>query len=183
MSDIYNESDDSYLMYYFLLKRVPELVRKKPSLVVLEIGSGSGIQLQALLKSGIKKQNIFSCDINKKAVECCKNLGFNCIKSDLFENIQGKFDLIIFNAPYLPEDKKEPETLRISTTGGKNGSEIINKFLKQATNHLVDDGRIFLLTSSLTKRINWLDYKKKIVAEKNLFFEKLFVWELNKTQV
>ena len=181
MSDIYTESDDSYLMYHFLLKKIPELVRKKPSLVVLEVGSGSGIQLKALLKSGIKKQNIFSCDINKKAVEHCKNLGFNFIKSDLFENIQDKFDLIIFNAPYLPEDKKEPEISKISTTGGKKGSEIINKFLKQATNYLTDNGKIFLLTSSLTKKINWLNYKKKIVTEKSLFFEKLFIWEVTKS--
>ena len=178
-NEIYSPEEDSYLLSKILQKKIPKLLSKNPNLTFLEIGSGSGIQLKTALKLGIKNQNIMSCDINTTAIEHCKKLGFNCIKSDLFENIKGKYDLIIFNPPYLPEDSQEPKDSRISTTGGKEGSEIINEFLKQSKNHLNENGKIFLLTSSLTKEINFLDYNKNILEKKKLFFEELFVWELN----
>jgi hypothetical protein len=50
--------------------------------------------------------------------------------------------------------------------------------LKQSKKHLTSEGKIFLLTSSLTKGINWGNWKKKKLAEKKMFFEKLFVYEL-----
>lgn len=170
--EIYLPLEDSYLLSETLKKQIKNLDIK-----FLEIGIGSGIQLQTAKHLGIK--NIFGADINPGAVKHCKSLGFDCIQSDLFENIKGKFDIIAFNPPYLPLDKREPKSSQLVTTGGKKGSEIINKFLKQAKKHLAKDGRIFLLTSSLTKAINWLDYKKKILAKKKLFFEELFVWELH----
>jgi|TARA_Y100000296_G_C5030128_1_gene184377 release factor glutamine methyltransferase len=179
MNEIYYPEEDSYLLSKVLEKKIPKLLSKNQDLTFLEIGSGSGIQLKTALKSGIKKQNIFSCDINQVAVEHCKGLNFNCVYSDLFENIKSKYDLIIFNPPYLPEDSQEPKDSKISTTGGEKGSEIINKFLKQAKNHLNENGKIFLLISSLTKEINYLDYDKNILAKKKLFYEELSVWELN----
>jgi hypothetical protein len=52
--------------------------------------------------------------------------------------------------------------------------------LKDAKKYLKERGRIFLLVSSLTYKIDWLNYKKKLIGEKKLFFEKLEVWELRK---
>lgn len=173
MSLIYEPAEDSYLMQEVLEK---ELLNK--NIKILEIGCGSGILLEVLKKLGIN--NILGADINGGAVKHCKGLGFDCIYSDLFSNIKEKFDIIIFNPPYLPEDKnnKEDRESKLATTGGKKGSEIINRFLQQAKKHLTKDGKIFLLTSSLTKNINWLDYKKKLIAKKKLFFEELMVWEI-----
>jgi release factor glutamine methyltransferase len=182
MSEIYQPSEDSYLLSRILEEKIPKLLSKNKNLKFLEIGPGSGIQLQTALKLGIKKENIFSCDINQDVVKECKKLGFNCMKSDLFEKLTGKFDLVIFNPPYLPENKKEPEDSKLATTGGKSGSELINKFLKQAKFHLNKNGKIFLLTSSFTKGIDFENYEKKTLGKENLFFEKLFVLELtNKT--
>ncbi|MFH1325172.1 MAG: HemK2/MTQ2 family protein methyltransferase [archaeon] len=178
MSEIYSPSDDSYLMIEILKSKIPLILRKNKNMKVIEIGSGSGILLETLFGLGIKKENIFSCDINPQAVRHCRKLGFNCIKSDLFSEIRERFDLIIFNPPYLPLDKKEPKESRIATTGGKQGSEIINKFLMQAKNHLEKNGKIFFLLSSLTGGIDFLGYRKRILDSKKLFFERLFVWEL-----
>lgn len=175
MKEIYLPSDDSFLLSEILEKEILKLSNDKSEIKVLEIGCGSGIQLQTFKKAGIKKQNIFSCDINSKAVKHCKKLGFNSIKSNLFEKIKGKFDVITFNPPYLPSDKFDKEK---DTTGGKTGSEVINKFLKQAKSHLTKNGKIILLVSSYTKKINWLNYKKKLLGKKKLFFERLYVWEL-----
>lgn len=176
MSPVYMPAEDSYLLSDILKKKIPALLKSNPMLKVLEIGAGSGIQLQTLKQ--LKVKNIFSCDINPDTVRHCKRRGFDCVESDLFENIKGKFDLIIFNPPYLPCDKNEPRDSQLATTGGKSGSEIINRFLKQAKNYLTPDGRIFLVTSSLTKGINWTGWKKELIKEEGLFFEELFVYEL-----
>ena len=128
MNSIYKPAEDSYLLSLVLKNEIPKLLNKNSKLKVIEIGCGSGIQLQTLKK--LKVENIFSCDINTEAVEYCKKLEFNGIQSDLFSKIKDKFDLIIFNPPYLPQDSREPKESRVATTGGKHGSEIINKFLK-----------------------------------------------------
>lgn len=176
MPSIYSPAEDSYLMQKVLKEKIPSLLKKTPNLKVLEVGAGSGIQIVVLQQLGVK--NIFSSDINSQAVAQCKKLGFECVQSDLFEGISGKYNLIIFNPPYLPDDKSEPSDSKVATTGGKNGSEIINEFLIQAKKYLEKDGRIFLLASSLTKKINWQDYQKIQIAEDDLFMEKLFVWEV-----
>lgn len=177
---IYQPAEDSYLMSRILKEKIPELLNKNKNLNFLEIGAGSGIHLQTALNSGIKKENIFSCDIDKTAVSHCNLLGFNCVYSDLFENIQGKYNIIIFNPPYLPLDKREPKDSQLATTGGKNGDEIIKKFLEKAKDYLFETGIIFLITSSLSRQINFEDlgYTYNQVGCEVLFFEKLCIWEL-----
>lgn len=177
MSQVYLPQEDSFLLSSTLKKETLKLKNKE--LKFLEIGAGSGIQLQTLLNFGIDNKNIFACDINTEAVKQCKRQKFNCIKSNLFEKLKGKYDWIIFNPPYLPEDKLEDEESKIATTGGEKGSEIINEFLRQAKGHLEKSGKIFLLTSSLTKGIKWKGWKKKILSKKKLFFEEIYVWEIN----
>jgi len=180
-SEVYEPSDDSFLMSETLKKEIPKFLKDKENINALEVGCGEGIQLQTLYKTGIKKQNILSCDINPKAVEECKKQGFNSVVSDLFSGIKSKekFNIIVFNPPYLPEENsKEPEDSKIITTGGKKGGEVINRFLKQSKKHLKEKGIIFLLTSSLTKNIIWQGLNKELVNKKSLFFEKLYVWKL-----
>lgn len=178
MNEVYSPEEDSYLLSEVLSKELPRLIKKNENLRLLEIGVGSGIQLEKAGELGVKNENIFSVDINPVAVETCLNKGFNCIKSNLFDRVKEKYDLIIFNPPYLPEDKNEPLDSRIATTGGKKGSEIINKFLKQAKKYLKKEGQIFLLISSLTEGIDFKGYRKKILCKKKMFFEELEVWEL-----
>ena len=218
-SEIYFPKEDSYFFIQILEKHIPKFLNQKPNSTLLEMGSGSGIHLESLSRLGIKKQNIFSCDINPLSVRHCKKLGFSCVHSDLFSNIKDlrlpseaikevafprregrlsegnlkgrlnvketlvslqcpSFDLIIFNPPYLPKNSSEPENSRVATTGGILGSEVINEFLRQARHYLNENGKIFLLTSSLSGKIDFLDYNKKILAKKKLFFEELIIWEM-----
>ena len=172
--EIYVPEEDSFFLSEILKKEIPK-IRNYKLLKYLELGSGSGIQLQTLSKLKILKSQIFSADINPEAVKYCKSLRFKCVKSNLFSKLKGKYDIILFNPPYLPENKFDRQK---DTTGGKKGNETINKFLKQSKSHLNKDGTIFLLTSSYTRKINFLDYKKKLLAEKSLFFEKLYIWEI-----
>ena len=175
---IYEPEEDSYLLSQVLKNEIPRILIQNPNLTFLEIGSGSGVQLVKAEQLGVKVKNIFACDINEKAVHLCENKGFNCILSNLFENISGKYDIIVFNPPYLPKNKQEPESSQVATTGGKFGSEIVNKFLQQAKNYSKPTTKIFLITSSLTKQVNFEGYKKEIVGKKKIFFEELIAWKL-----
>ncbi|MBW6442784.1 methyltransferase [Patescibacteria group bacterium] len=180
MSEIYSPEEDSYLMSNYLEKTLPELIKKNLDLKFLEIGAGSGIILNSAFNSGIKKENILGTDINLDAVKTCKKEGFQCVFSNLFDNIKGKFDIITFNPPYLPLDRLEPKDSRIITTGGKKGDELIIKFLKQAKNYLRPGGVILLITSSLSNKTNIkkFGYTLRELDSKKLFFEKITLWEL-----
>ena len=173
MVEVYQPEEDSYLLSRALKKEKLDSNAK-----MLDMGAGTGIQSQTLLEVGILPKNITLADINSDAIKLLKK-NFSksrVIKSNLFDKVKGKFDLILFNPPYLPEDSREPAGSRVATTGGKKGSEIINKFLLQSKKHLTDDGKILILTSSLTEGINWRDYNKKLLAKKKLFYETLKVF-------
>ncbi len=174
---IYAPCEDSYLLSREI-KRYISLLKNK-NVKVLDMGSGSGIQAEACVLAGIPKENIIAADINKAAVEHLTKKGFASIKSDLFSNIKGKFELIIFNPPYLPESRFDREK---DTAGGKKGYETIIRFLKQAKEHLNKNGKIFIVFSSLTKMEKSMIKGYKIIkkARKKLFFEELIVWELEK---
>lgn len=178
---VYIPAEDSYLMSRILKEQLPNLLEKNSDLKFLEIGAGSGIHLQTASNLGIKNGNIFSSDIDKRAVSHCNLLGFKCIHSDLFENIKGRYEIIIFNPPYLPEDAREPKNSRKDTTAGKKGNEIIIRFLQQAKSHLDKDGKIFLITSSLSENIDFknLGYNAREIGCEKLFFERLCIWELS----
>ena len=180
MPSIYKPAEDSYLLSSVLKKEIPQLIEKNSELKFLEIGIGSGVNLETALSAGIEKRNIIGSDINEKAVEHCRKWGFNVINSNLFQNIKGKFDLIIFNPPYLPSDEREPENSKMETTGGLEGGELTKRFLKQAKPFLSKNGKIFLITSSLAEDIDFKNFgfESKKLRNRKLFFEKLVVWEL-----
>jgi len=180
---MYPPSEDSFLLskqVKIYLNKIPKSDLKK--LLILDIGSGSGIQTKTCIKSGIPKKNILCTDIDSEVIKHLKSLNLQTIKSNLFSKIKQKFNLIIFNPPYLPQNKYD---IGVDLTGGKLGDETILKFLKQAKSHIHDSGVILLLTSSLTPetRINQLikklNYKKTKLSEQKLFFEKLYVWKIS----
>ncbi len=181
MNTIYQPSDDSYLLQKVLKSF---LRNKKKTLNILDMGSGSGIQAETAIKKGFK--NTLAVDINPLAVENLVGKQINAVRSNLFSKIkQHKFDLIIFNAPYLPDDPREPKDSKLATTAGKEGYEIINKFLKQATPQLNKDASILLLFSSLSKpkkilkHAKDLGYNYKLLEKQKIPFEELYVYEFS----
>jgi len=176
--DLYQPAEDSTFLSEILKKKI-----KSKSIKALDMGTGSGIQSKTLISIGIKKENILAIDINKEALNQAKKLGVKTLKSNLFESLtnNSKYDLIIFNPPYLPESEFDSEP---DTTGGKNGDEVIIEFIKQLPSHLTKNGKAFLLTSSLTPEKKWKNLcknklKLKKIAVKKIFFEELYVWEIS----
>ena len=166
---------------FFLSETLKDYLKNKSkdnTIRILDMGSGLGIQAETCMKLGCK--NILAADIGKEEIQHLKKK-FKAVQSNLFEKICSKFDLIIFNPPYLPENKFDKKK---DTAGGKLGDETIIKFLRQARLHLTKNGRILLLLSSFTPRAGISKiiakyYKKEKLAEKSLFFEKLEIWEIS----
>jgi len=167
---IYEPREDSHL----IKKYIKNYSKNKK---VLDIGTGSGILAKEARKY---TKNVTASDINK---ECLKNLkGIKTIYSDLFEKIKGKFDLIIFNPPYLPLDKREDEESALSTTGGIKGYETLERFLNELKFHLNKDGKALIVFSSLTKKrkvdtmIRKNSFKFKLLEEKRIPYEFLYCY-------
>ncbi len=173
--EVYVPCDDSFLL--------AENLRVQEEDEVLDVGTGTGILAIVAAK---KAEFILATDINPQALELAnenarlngmKNVKF--LESDLFEKINGKFDLVIFNAPYLPSFENDP--LGRAWSGGKDGTAVIKKFLENVSEHLKANGRIQMLVSSITnfekiesaaKKNN---LKVKILAQKRNFFETFYV--------
>ena len=72
------------------------------------------------------------------------------IQSDLFENIAGKFNIIVSNPPYIPTgiiDTLQPEVRReprLALDGGGDGLDLIRKIISQAPEHLSPGGILLL---------------------------------------
>ncbi|MBS3108106.1 methyltransferase [Candidatus Woesearchaeota archaeon] len=170
---MYEPEEDSYL----LEKQVKKYAKK--GMKVLDLGTGSCIQALAAKENGAE---VLAADINPEAVNLAKAKGIESIKSDLFSKVKGKYDLIILNPPYLPEEAYEDKATKLFTTGGKQGHELIERFLKEAKKHLNKDGMILLVFSTLTGNVENLfkkyDYEFKKLDSKKVFFEEIFVYEL-----
>lgn len=174
---IYEPAEDSFLLARAL---VPYVRRKS----VLDMCAGSGILARAALDAGAL--SVLAVDIHKDSVAHMKRSGIPAMQSDLFEKVKGKFDIILCNPPYLPEDTREDKESSRATTGGVKGDEFVLRFLRQALKFLAKDGKILLLLSSLTPQKKILavlrqkKYTKRVIAEEKLFMEILHVWSISK---
>lgn len=181
-SGIYPPGEDSCLLQKFV--KIHAFGR------VLEIGTGSGIQ--ALTASGSPKvREVMAMDINPKAItelkaKTKKNKKIKTKVSNLFSQVSSRFDTIIFNPPYLPTDKENPDP---ALDGGKHGWEISERFFSQVSRYLNPEGIILFLFSTLTNKNkidelvakNLLEFQE--LGKEKLAFEELFVYLIKKSEI
>jgi len=150
---------------------------------VLEIGCGSGV---VSLHCARNNCSVVSVDINPNAVAAAEhNADRNGIKldvrvSDVYSGVTERFDLIVFNLPYLPENDEGLEAKAWS--GGPDGTGPLPKVLNGLKEHLTEDGRLVIVISSLMEplalRALLEGYAVKELGKLPLFFEQLFVLEI-----
>lgn len=176
---MYAPSDDTFLL--------ADCLRQYNGRWALEIGVGSGLLLDILEKNFTY---VVGSDIDLQALQHCKqkkpplaNLLLVCCDAASAFGI-GKFDLIISNPPYLPNDKED--ILDPAVHGGPTGIEATVHFINSALPSLLaEDGKLLIVissfanTSALDKLILENNLHKKIVKEKRLFYETLSIVELS----
>ncbi len=174
--NVYVPAEDSYLL--------ADNLEIKKGQSVLEIGTGSGIV--AMYASRLT-DDITVTDINFDACELArKNFTENGIENieilwgNLFEVVENKkFDVILFNTPYLPTEDDEvlENTINYAFDGGLNGRKVIDLFLNEVGNHLNDGGIVQMIQSSLSgndetlARLDEMGFIAEIAASEHFFFE------------
>lgn len=174
-SEVYPPAEDTFLLIDNLMVESSDNV--------LEIGTGTGL---VSISASFKCREVTSTDINPYAIKCAKNNiklnardNITVIESDLFENINDEYDLILFNTPYLPviEEEHVDDDYSKAWDGGENGREVIDKFIKEAPQYLKKDGKIQLVQSSFSDNEKTIEYFEKIGFEAeitailHMFFE------------
>ena len=121
---------------------------------ILDMGTGSGA-IAISLKLERNDFYLTATDISdpalKMAEQNAKRLGANItfVKSDLFDQIFARFDVIVSNPPYI--SKKDYDNLdkhlyfepKIALLAGEKGHEIYEKIIDRAIDHLNPEGRIY----------------------------------------
>ena len=131
-----------------------DIMARKEKVSVLDIGTGSGaIAITVQKETGA---NVSAVDVSDGAIEVAKqnakslDADINIFKSDLFENIEGKFDFIISNPPYiessvietLDEEVKSNEPI-LALDGGEDGLDFYKKIVSIAPNYLNQGGKLY----------------------------------------
>lgn len=125
------------------LKELKKMNLANPKILDLCTGSGAiGLTLKSLLTSSevtlsdISKDALMVANKNKNEL----NLDVNIIESDLFKNIQGKFDVIISNPPYVMTNETLPKDVlyepHLALYSGPKGIDHIEEIFKNIKSHL-----------------------------------------------
>lgn len=135
------------------LIEVTKIVSEKPSLNILDIGTGSGA-LAITLALEIPDAHVTASDISDTALKIARqnatklNAKIDFLKSYLLDNINEKFDIIVANLPYVdknwqisPETNHEPEIALFADDGGL---DLIKKLIQQAPKNLTENGFLIL---------------------------------------
>ncbi len=141
-----------------LIENILKITKQKSKLNILDIGTGSGCILLSILKDrsdfygtgiDISKDCIDISKINAKNLELLDRSKF--FKSDVDNLLNGKYDLIISNPPYIKKlDLKylnkdvvnfEPKN---ALDGGLEGISVIKKIIMRSSNLLKNSGKLIL---------------------------------------
>ena len=116
---------------------------------VLDLMTGSGCIARAISENS--RAIVYASDINENAIETAKtNFSGTIYHSDVFENIDKKFDVIVSNPPYIPTsvvNTLEKEVLKqpiIALDGGENGLVLYEKIAKTLKKALKAGGTLVL---------------------------------------
>lgn len=146
-NDVLSPRQETELLVSEALKRI------KTGDNVLDLCTGSGCIAVAIAKNS--NANVWASDVSKKALKIAKknakkhNANVEFVQSNLFENINKKFDIIVSNPPYI--ETKTIDTLSVEVKkydpilaldGGEDGLDFYKKIIESLPNYLNENGTI-----------------------------------------
>ncbi|QJG67275.1 peptide chain release factor N(5)-glutamine methyltransferase [Mycoplasma phocoenae] len=157
-----------------------ESISTKSTAKVLDMCAGSGC-IGLSLKNNFPLLDITLADIDSEAIEQIKlnakelEMNVNIIQSDLFSNINEKYDYIISNPPYIPYTeqlsdsvlKHEPHQALFAKDNGYYFYDII---IKNMNNYLTKNGKLYLEIS---------DHIFPLMKEKTIGYNIEFIKDIN----
>jgi len=162
---IYLPDEDSI----FLLDTIIDV----PARSMLDMGTGTGY-VAINYKRAHPDSRVVGADISSEAIELAranaKREGVNIefVVSDLFSNIDEKYQMIVFNAPYIPDDGMDYDVTVIDRG-------VVKRFMTDVRNYLLPGGIAFLLVNNLTEIVN--DGSWELYRVKHMFFEELRIYK------
>ena len=145
-----------------------DYVIEKPVRSVLELGTGSGV-IAVTLACEWREVNVTATDISEDALALAEinAAKFNVenkiqfVKSDWFNNVEGMYDLIISNPPYIgwiEKDKLSNEVRKydpkIALFSGYDGFDAYKSIIPKLTKFLNPDGFVILeIGASQSKQV------------------------------
>lgn len=165
-----------------LVEEVIEISKQKENIKILDICTGSGCIGISLIKK-IKNAQVTLSDISIKALEVAeKNAKTNevesvvkIIESNMFENITGKYDIIVSNPPYI--ETKVIETLDkavrnepyLALDGGEDGVKFYRILIQEGMKYLNDNGYLCLeIGYDQKEKVMELAKGKEVYCKKDL---------------
>src|SRR5438067_12721055 len=177
----YEPAEDTDLLLDALRKEHPPAGAR-----CCEVGVGSGVVARAMMDVGA---SVIGVDINPAAAWEAHRLGVPAVRGDLLTALRGPFDLVAFNAPYLPsaDDERLPGDIDRAFHGGEGGVEVSARFVADLPRVLAPEGRALLVASSradldtLAAAVTRAGLRHEKVASARFFFEEISVWRLRRT--
>lgn len=124
-------------------------------LSVLDIGTGSGA-IALSLKSERPTWQVTASDVSYDALYVARDNAKRCqldvtfIQSDVFEHIEGRYDLIVSNPPYIAYEDKDEVGLNVLTSephlalfADEEGYQIYRRIIAKTTNHINPTGKLY----------------------------------------
>lgn len=161
---------------------------------LLEIGTGSGC-ISIALKKELPNINISAVDISSKALNVAinnaleNNCKINFIESDLFQNVDGKYDVIISNPPYISYDEKIEDIVKnnephLALYAENNGLYFYEKIISQSSKYLNKKNIIafeigHLQAGSIKKIALFYFPNSSVIVEKDLQERDRFLFIIN----
>lgn len=122
---------------------------------ILDMCTGSGC-IAISLAYYLEDANVSAVDISIDALEIAKknaiinDVNINFIESDLFSNINEKYEVIVSNPPYIKksviktlQDEVQKEPI-LALDGGESGIEFYERIIPEAKNFLCENGILAL---------------------------------------